>query len=156
MAADSSLAELGNMEIDGGTIDIVSENGDAISVYRTLYLNPTTLQVTTKNAAASTADGSYKGIKAGTTIYIPETAGTITADTTATYSSSRVQRDSNDPVADDSIHCDGYIRIDGGIGRYPARPVGPYRFQAAPIHNGLTGMTLKKPGRVRSTLASTS
>lgn len=115
VAADSSLAELGNMEIDGGTIDIVSENGDAISVYRTLYLNPITLQVTTKNAAASTADGSYKGIKAGTTIYIPETAGTITADTTATYSSSRVQRDSNDPVADDSIHCDGYIRIDGGI-----------------------------------------
>lgn len=115
VAADSSLAELGNMEIDGGTIDIVSENGDAISVYRTLYLNPTTLQVTTKNASASTADGSYKGIKAGTTIYIPETAGTITADTTATYSSSRVQRDSNDPVADDSIHCDGYIRIDGGI-----------------------------------------
>ena len=95
VAADSSLAELGNMEIDGGTIDIISENGDAISVYRTLYLNPTTLQVTTKNASASTADGSYKGIKAGTTIYIPETAGTITADTTATYSSSRVQRDSN-------------------------------------------------------------
>lgn len=50
VAADSSLAELGNMEIDGGTIDIVSENGDAISVYRTLYLNPITLQVTTKNA----------------------------------------------------------------------------------------------------------
>ena len=49
-----------------------------------------------------------------------------------------------------------FIRIDGGIGRYPARPVGPDRFQAAPIHNGLTGMTFKKPGRVRSTLASTS
>lgn len=114
VAADSTLADLGNMELDGGSYTIVSENGDGISAYRTLYLNPTLLNVTTKNAASSTTDGSYKGVKAGTTIYVPSTTGTITADTTATYSSSRASRDSNDSVADDTIHCDGTIKIDGG------------------------------------------
>lgn len=96
VAADSTLADLGNMELDGGSYTIVSENGDGISAYRTLYLNPTLLNVTTKNAASSTTDGSYKGVKAGTTIYVPSTAGTITADTTATYSSSRASRDNRD------------------------------------------------------------
>lgn len=112
--ADSTLAELGNMEIDQADITAISENGDGISAYRTLYLNPKTLSATTKNAASSTQDGSYKAIKAGTTIYVPETAGTITADTTATYSSSRASGDSNDSVADDCIHCNGSIKIDGG------------------------------------------
>ncbi len=114
VADDSTLAELGNMDIDGGTYTFTSANGDAISVYRTLYLNPTSLSATTKNEAASTADSSYKAIKAGTTIEIPDTAGTITADTTATYSASRSTSDSNDSVADDTIHCDEYIKIDGG------------------------------------------
>lgn len=111
---DPTLAESGNMEIDGGAYNIISENGDGISVYRTLYLNPTELDVTTKNAAGSTEDSSYKGVKAGTTIFFPETAGTLKVDTTATYSAQRAGRDSNDPVADDTIHCDGYIKIDGG------------------------------------------
>ncbi len=114
VATNSALAVLGNMEIDDGDYTVTSENGDGISAYRTLYLNPSTLTVTTKNAASSTEDGSYKGVKAGTTIYVPETAGTINADTTATYSSSRASGDSNDSYADDTIHCNGYIKIDGG------------------------------------------
>ena len=104
----------GNIDIDGGNYEVVSENGDGVSVYRTLYLNPAKLGVTTKNAANSTETSSYKGIKVGTTIYAPATAGTITVDTTATYSSSRAGNDSNDSVADDTIHSDKYIKIDGG------------------------------------------
>lgn len=114
VAGDSTLAELGNMDLDGGEYTLVSENGDGISVYRTLYLNPKNLSVTTKNAAQATTDSSYKGIKAGLTIYVPKTAGTITADTTATYQASRASGDSNDSYADDTIHCNGYIKIDGG------------------------------------------
>lgn len=117
---DASLAEQGNMDIDGGEYTLVSENGDGISAYRTLYLNPKVLTVTTKNAAQSTEDSSYKGIKAGVTIYVPQTAGTITADTQSTYQASRASGDSNDPYADDTIHCDGYIKIDGGIFRLAA------------------------------------
>lgn len=111
---DTTLVQRGNMEIDGGTYKLISENGDGISVYRTLYLNPTSLTVTTKNAAGSTEDSSYKGIKAGVTIFVAETAGEIKIDTTATYSASRVKGDSNDSLADDTIHSNGYIRIDGG------------------------------------------
>lgn len=114
VAGDSTLAELGNMDLDGGEYTLVSENGDGISVYRTLSLNPKNLSVTTKNAAQATTDSSYKGIKAGLTIYVPETAGTITADTSATYQASRASGDSNDSYADDTIHCNGYIKIDGG------------------------------------------
>lgn len=112
--ADTTLAELGNMDIDGGEYTLVSENGDGISVYRTLYLNPKVLTVTTKNAAQSTTESSYKGIKAGVTIYVPKTAGTITADTTSTYQASRATGDRNDSYADDTIHCNGFIKIDGG------------------------------------------
>lgn len=111
---DETLAALGNMDIDGGTYQVISDNGDGISVFRTLLLNPLEMDVITKNLAASTEDSSYKGIKAGVTIYIPDTAGTIKIDTTATYSKSREKWDSNDPVADDALHCDGSIRIDGG------------------------------------------
>lgn len=111
---DGSLASLGNMHLESGTYQIVSDNGDGISVFRTLLLNPEEMDVTTKNLAGSTEDGNYKGIKAGATIYIPETAGTIAIDTTDTFSENRMQRDSNDPVADDTMHCDGSIRIDGG------------------------------------------
>lgn len=114
VATDFSLAEQGNIEIDGGSYTVVSENGDGISAYRTLYLNPSKLTVTTKNAASSTDDSSYKGIKAGTTIYVPKTAGTINVDTTATYSSSRTTMEGNDSLADDCIHSNGYIKIDGG------------------------------------------
>lgn len=115
IAEDATLATFGNMDLEGGTYEIASANGDAISVYRTLQLNPQKMSVTTNNKAASTDDdSSYKGIKAGTSICIPNTAGTITIDTTATYSSSRVQMDSNDPYADDAIHCNGYVQIDGG------------------------------------------
>ena len=113
-ATGSSISELGNIEIDNGNYTVVSENGDGVSAYRTFYLNPSAMTVTTKNAAASTEDSSYKGIKAGTTIYVPETAGKINVDTTATYNSSRASGDSNDPLADDTIHCNGYIKIDGG------------------------------------------
>lgn len=111
---DTSLTELGNMDIDGGEYTLISENGDGISVYRTLYLNPKILTITTKNAAQSTTDSSYKGIKAGITIYTPSTAGEITIDTLSTYLASRASGDSNDSYADDTIHCNGFIKIDGG------------------------------------------
>lgn len=114
VADDETLADLGNMVIDGGTYRIISDNGDGISVFRTLLLNPSEIDVTTKNLAASTEDSSYKGIKAGVTIYIPDTAGTIKIDTTATYSKLREKQDSNDPYADDALHCNGSICIDGG------------------------------------------
>lgn len=117
---DASLAKMGNMELDGGSYQILSTDGAGVVAYRTLYLNPDEMNVTTRNhaastnLAASTKEGSYKGIKAGTTIYIPDTAGNIVADTTATYDPSRARGDSNDEYADDTMHCDGYIRIDGG------------------------------------------
>ncbi len=114
VADDETLADLGNMVIDGGTYQIISDNGDGISVFRTLLLNPSEIDVTTKNLAASTEDNSYKGIKAGVTIYIPDTAGIIKIDTTATYSKLREKQDSNDPYADDALHCDGCICINGG------------------------------------------
>lgn len=114
VAGDETLADLGNMVIDGGTYQIISDNGDGISVFRTLLLNPSEIDVTTKNLAASTEDSSYKGIKAGVTIYIPDTAGIIKIDTTTTYSKLREKQDSNDPYADDALHCNGSICIDGG------------------------------------------
>ncbi len=100
---EPSWAELGNMDINGGNYKIVSANGDAISAYRTLNLSPTSLEVITKNAAKAT-DGSFKAIKAGTTIEVAEGAGTIIADTTETKNS----------CADDTMHCDGYVQIHGG------------------------------------------
>ena len=114
VADDETLADLGNMVIDGGTYQIISDNGDGISAFRTLLLNPSEMDVTTKNLASSTEDSSYKGVKAGVTIYIPDTAGTINIDTTATYSKLRKKQDSNDPYADDALHCNGSICIDGG------------------------------------------
>ncbi len=114
VADDEALADLGNMVIDGGAYQIISDNGDGISAFRTLLLNPSEIHVTTKNLASSTEDSSYKGIKAGVTIHIPDTAGTINIDTTATYSELRKKQDSNDPYADDALHCNGSIRIDGG------------------------------------------
>ena len=114
VADDETLADLGNMVIDGGTYRLISDNGDGISVFRTLLLNPSEIDVTTKNLASSTEDSSYKGIKAGVTIYIPDTAGAINIDTTDTYSKLRKKQDSNDPYADDALHCNGSICIDGG------------------------------------------
>lgn len=49
-----------------------------------------------------------------------------------------------------------FIGVDGSIGSNPSRPIDPNRFQMASAHNGLTGITFKKPGSVRSTLASMS
>ncbi|MCH5251812.1 MAG: carbohydrate-binding domain-containing protein [Lachnospiraceae bacterium] len=111
---DGTLAALGNMDLDGGVYRIVSDNGDGISVFRTLRLNPSDLEVTTKNLSNSAESSSYKGIKAGVSIGIPATAGKIAADTTATYSEQREKRNANDPLADDALHCSGSIRIDGG------------------------------------------
>lgn len=113
VAQDSTLAELGNMTMEGGSYYVTSASGDAISVYRTLKLSPEHMEVITENQPAST-DSSCKGVKAGETIYIPSTAGTIVADTTATYSENRINGESNDSCADDTIHCDGYILINGG------------------------------------------
>lgn len=138
---DATLAELGNMEIEGGKYNIVSENGDGISAYRTLYLNPAQLTVTTKNAAASLEDSSYKGVKAGTTIYVPQTAGHIVVDTMATYSDSRVNRDSNDPVADDAIHCNGHIKIDGGTFELAAGDDGIHSDTGLVINGGTIHIT---------------
>lgn len=114
VAEDSSLAELGNMDIEGGSYVISSVDGDGISAYRTLLLNPQSMDVTTQIEGTPTSDGSHKCIKAGTTIDVPATAGTFTLDSTKTYSSSRASGDSNDSYADDTLHCDGYIRMEGG------------------------------------------
>lgn len=146
IAEDASLADLGNMELDGGTYTFVSENGDAVSAARTLYLNPVSLNATTKNAAEATTDGSYKGIKAGTTIYVPETAGTITADTTATYSASRASGDSNDSHADDTIHCDGYILIEGGSFTLASGDDGIHADAGLIIKNGTINVTASYEG----------
>lgn len=113
IAEEPTWADLGNMEITGGVLNFTSHNADAIEVYRTLYLNPTELTATTKNAARSTEDGSYKAIKAGTTIEVPETAGVMKADTTDTVVSA-TSRDGNCQYADDTMHCDGSIKIAGG------------------------------------------
>jgi len=109
IAEDPTLVDSGNIDINGGTIKLVSANGDALSSSRTLNLNPTKLETITKNEARSTADRSYKAIKAGKTINIPETAGTIIADTSATEYS-----DASNNYGDDAINCDGYIQITGG------------------------------------------
>lgn len=146
IAEDAALADLGNMELDGGTFTFVSENGDAVSATRTLYLNPVSLNATTKNAAGTTTDGSYKGIKAGTTIYVPVTAGTITADTTATYSASRASGDSNDSAADDTIHCDGYILIEGGSFTLASGDDGIHADAGLVIKNGTIHVTASYEG----------
>ena len=146
IAEDASLANLGNMELDGGTYTFVSENGDAVSATRTLYLNPVSLNATTKNAAEATTDGSYKGIKAGTTIYVPETAGTITADTTATYSASRASGDSNDSLADDTLHCNGYILIEGGSFTLASGDDGIHADAGLIIKNGTINVTASYEG----------
>lgn len=106
IAQDTTLSGLGNMAFEGGTYTLVSTDGDGVSAYRTLYLAPEEMSVTTMNAANSKESGSYKGIKAGVTIHVPEGAGTIRIDTSATYHAA---------YADDALHCDGYIRIDGGV-----------------------------------------
>ncbi len=146
ITGDATLADLGNMELDGGTYLFVSENGDAVSATRTLYLNPVSLNATTKNAAGTTTDGSYKGIKAGTTIYVPATAGTITADTTATYSASRASGDSNDSLADDSLHCDGYILIEGGSFTLASGDDGIHADAGLVIKNGTINVTASYEG----------
>ena len=146
IAEDASLADLGNMELNGGTYTFVSENGDAVSAARTLYLNPVSLNATTKNAAETTTTGSYKGIKAGTTIYVPETAGTITADTTATYSASRASGDSNDSLADDTLHCNGYVLIEGGSFTLASGDDGIHADAGLIIKNGRINVTASYEG----------
>lgn len=116
IAGNAAWSEMGNISIVGGTYEIISQDGDAISAYRTLYLCPDEMTTTTRNVkreATAEEDSSCKAIKAGTTIYIPATAGTITADTTATYDSEQAAGESNDPYADDTLHSDGYICING-------------------------------------------
>lgn len=109
---DSSLEDMGNMCVESGTYKIISTDGDGVSAYRTIYLKPDIMDIKTMNLSGSTESGSYKGIKAGESISV--FSGNISVDTLKTYSSSRAGRDSNDPYADDAVHCDGYIRIDGG------------------------------------------
>ena len=146
IAEDATLANLGNMELDGGTYTFVSENGDAVSAARTLYLNPVSLNAAAKNAAGTTTDGSYKGIKAGTTIYIPASAGSITADTTATYSASRASGDRNDSLADDTLHCDGYILIEGGSFTLASGDDGIHADAGLVIKNGTINITASYEG----------
>lgn len=105
---DSSLAEYGNITVDGGNYKLKSSNSDGIDAFNTLNLKPDSFEVSTENKDKQTADASFKAIKAGTTILIPEGAGTIIADTSATMT------DGRSTYADDTIHCDGYIEILGG------------------------------------------
>lgn len=111
---DSSLKDLGNISIEQGAFTLASTEGDAVSAYRTLYLNPENMNVATENRARQASGGSCKALKAGTTVFIPATAGVICADTTATCDVSEMKGESNDPCADDTVHCDGYVCINGG------------------------------------------
>lgn len=100
IAGDSTLAELGNMELDGGNYEICSTGQDAVSAYRTLFLNPDTFAANAAyTSSSSTDDTSSKAVKAGTSISIPATAGSM------------------DLVSkrDDALHCNAYIRIEGGV-----------------------------------------
>lgn len=133
-AEDTSLAKMGNMTIEGGRISITSFAGDAVSAYRTLKLSPEYLEAITKNQDLS--GGSRKAIKAGRTIYIPSEAGTIIADTTATYSQERQTKDANDPYADDTIHCDGCILIEGGDLQLSAGDDGIYAAYGLTVNEG--------------------
>lgn len=91
---DQTLAEMGNMELDGRTYEICSTKQDAISVHRTLLLNSENLKATAACTSSSSSDDtSSKAVKAGTTIYIPETAGSMT------LTSSR----------DDTLHCNPFF-----------------------------------------------
>lgn len=136
VAEDSSLAELGNMDIEGGSYVISSVDGDGISAYRTLLLNPQSMNVTTQIEETPTGDGSHKCIKAGTTIDVPATAGTFTLDSSKTYSSSRASGDSNDSYADDTLHCDGYIRIEGGTFNIASGDDGVHADQGLVVNGG--------------------
>ena len=107
--ADATLAELGNMSIDGGKYQLTARNGDGISAFRTLYLNPDEMTVTAQNKAGKdlTAAGSCKAVKAGTTLYVSPDSGSITADNSQTA-------DNGELTADDALYSDGYICINGG------------------------------------------
>ena len=112
VAGNASLAGLGNMSICGGTYNLTSRNKDGISVYRTLYLSPEQLEVAADNQSGKEITentGSCKAVKAGSTIYIPATAGAIKADTSASKGTSQ---DAEAPsTSDDAFYCDGYICI---------------------------------------------
>ena len=112
VAGNASLAGLGNMSICGGTYNLTSRNKDGISVYRTLYLSPEKLEVAADNQSGKEITentGSCKAVKAGSTIYIPATAGAIKADTSASKGTSQ---DAEAPsTSDDAFYCDGYICI---------------------------------------------
>lgn len=107
--ADPALAELGNMSIDGGKYQLTARNGDGISAFRTLYLNPDEMTVTAQNKAGKdlTAAGSCKAVKAGTTLYVSPDSGSITADNSQTAGNGEL-------TADDALCSDGYICINGG------------------------------------------
>ena len=75
IASDSTLAELGNMDLTGGSFTLESKSGDCICAYRTLNLNPATMTATASYSSSSSSDDtSSKAVKAGTTILIPSTA----------------------------------------------------------------------------------
>lgn len=130
IAADSTLAALGNLEIDGGSYHLSSANGDGVYSYRTMFLNPTSLQVTTKSGATSSTDGSYKGIKAGTSIYVPQSAGTISVES----------------MSDDSIHCNGYIKLDGGTYQLASGDDGIHSDSGLVINGGNINITTSYEG----------
>ena len=112
VAADPSLAGQGNISICGGNYNLHSHNKDGISAFGTLYLSPDQMEVAADNRLAKeiTADsGSCKAVKAGNTIYIPATAGAITADTSATKGTSAAGEETS--TADDAVYCEGYICI---------------------------------------------
>lgn len=118
LAENPDLADQGNMDLDGGNYNITSDQGDGISSARTLRLNPAQMTVNAKNAAPGEED-SCKGVKANTTIYIPETAKSITVDS----------------IADDAMHCDGSILVEGGDLTLTAGD-DAIRFEALQINGG--------------------
>ncbi len=129
IAEDSTLLGTGKIDIEGGNIDVNALNGDGIDCnyeitdssseatnYGEIILNPENLDVvtaidTTAYSGITSEDSipSLKGIKVGKTILVSQTAGEINVDTTDTD----VKVANKYEAADDAIHSNGHIQIEG-------------------------------------------
>lgn len=131
IAEDQTLTDMGNMELNGGIYNIYSKKQDAISVYRVLMLNPESLTATAAYTSSSYSDStSSKAVKAGTTIYISKTAGSLT------LTSSR----------DDTLHCNRHILIEGGTITASAGDDGIHSDSGLQINGGVITITKSYEG----------
>lgn len=134
-ADDPIDVDVCKLEFQGGTYVVESEDGDGISAsytvgadttseasYGEIIANPYKMTITTGTNVVTTSSssdtGSRKGIKAGKSITVADSAGTITVDTTGTDtgsgSTNQMGEASVSAYADDAFHSNGYIYINGG------------------------------------------